>query len=874
MRNLFRKERAEKELDGELRAYVELVTDERIASGMTADEARRTALAEFGGMEQVKQAVRDKRAGAGLELFWRDLRFGFRQLVRNPGFTAAVVVTLALAIGANTAIFSIVNALLLRSLPYPHPERMGTIFARYSGSGDIAESRRSLDGEQWEGLRDNVPSLISGLSSGIASGVNLQAGQHVQYLLAGRVSEHYFDVLELRPLLGRTFTADEDRPHGSNAAVLSYSLWRNTFGSDPSIIGRAIRLKGDTYTVVGVLPASAHTPLDADVYTPLHASREGEGGGSNFEVITRLRDGATWPQADAELNHAWAERIARYLSRNPGGGVVYYSVPLQKGESAELRPQALALMMASGFILLIACANLAGLTLVRMARRSAEIATRMALGASAWQIQKQLWIENLVLALMGGAAGIGVGFVALRGLLSLLPRGFLPVTNIPLDGRVLGFTLAVTLLTSVLFGMLPALALRRADLRSSISSRGLVSGERLRLRQILIAGEMALSIVLLAGSGLLIRTLIHLETLPPGFNSNGVMAAKASLDDVRYHDQSSFVRLIDESLAAMRQIPGVKSAGMGLSLPYERALNGGVTLHDGPLAGKQVGTDQVYASPGYFETLEMPLLAGRTFRASDGPKTQPVAIVNQTFARKFLPGINPVGRTLDNGMMIVGVVSDVQLSSGLSPVAPLESEETMYFPAAQMDPGALAMVHAWFQPSWIVRTEGPVEGLTGQMQRALATVEPGLPFSGFYAMSDLRAQTLATQRIEVALLSAMAGLALLLSAVGIFGLVSSTVTQRTREIGIRIALGSTVSHAMARVAGSGAGAALVGLVVGLGLCAVTLRAMHSVLYGVGVYDPVSLGAVVATLLAITALASALPALRVARIDPARTLREE
>lgn len=804
----------------------------------------------------------------------QDLKFAARQLSRNPGFTATVIVTLALSIGANTAIFSIVNALMLRSLPYPHPGRMGTIFARYSGSGGVAESRRALDGEMWEGLRDNVPSLISGLSSGIASGVNLQAGQHVEYLHAGRVSEHYFDVLELRPLLGRTFTADEDRPHGSNAAVLSYSLWRNTFNSDPSIVGRAIRLKGDTYTVVGVLPASAHTTLNADVYTPLHASREGEGAGTNFEVITRLRDGATWQQADAELNHAWAARIAHYVSRNPGGRIVYYSVPLQKGETSELRPQAMALMLAAGFILLIACANLAGLTLVRMARRSAEIATRMALGASTWQIQKQLWIENLLLACVGGAAGVGVGFLALRGLLSLLPQNFLPIASVPLDGRVLAFTAAVTLLTSMLFGMLPALALRRADLRSSIASRGLVSGERLRLRQLLIAGEMALAVVLLAGCGLLIRTLVHLETLPPGFNADGVMTAKASLDDARYHDPAAFRRLVEESTAAMERIPGVKSAGMGLTLPYERTLNGGVTLHDGPEAGKEVGTDQVYASPGYFETLDMPLIAGRFFLNSDGPSSQPVAIVNRTFARKFFPGIDPVGRTLDNGMRIVGVVGDVQLSSGLDQIAPLQSEETMYFPAAQMDGQGLALAHTWFQPSWIVRTAHPIDGLTGQMQRALTSVDPGLPFSGFYAMNDLRAETLAMQRIEVALLSAMAGLALLLSAVGIFALVSSTVTQRTREIGIRIALGSTIRQAMAHVAGSGAGAALLGLVVGLALCSVSLRAMRSVLYGVGVYDPLSLVAVVLTLLAVTVLASTVPALRVARIDPARTLREE
>jgi macrolide transport system ATP-binding/permease protein len=805
--------------------------------------------------------------------FKQNLKFALRQLVRNPGFTLTVIVTLALSIGANTAIFSIVNALMLKSLPYAQPERMGVIFARITGS-DSYDGIRWIDGEQWEALRDNVPSLISAVTSGIAAGANLQAGERVQYLHAGRVSARYFDVLSIQPLFGRTFTQDEDRPHGPKAAVLSYGAWRNIFASDRSIVGQPIRLKGEAYTVVGVLPAGAVTPLNADLYTPLQPTRDGEGAGTNYGAITRLRDGATWQQADSEINRAWAARTAKFMGRHPGSQVIYYSVPLQKGASAELRPQALTLMLAAGCILLIACANLAGLTVVRMARRSSEIATRLALGASSWQVQKQLWIENLLLACIGGAAGVGVGFLALRGLLSLLPENFLPVAGVPLDGRVLWFALGVTLLTSVLFGMLPALAVRRVDLRSSIASRSLSGSERLRLRQLLIGGEVALSVVLLSGSGLLIRTLIHLETLPPGFNPDGVLAAKASLDDARYHSRPEFLKLVEESTAAIRRIPGVKNAAMGLSLPYERALNDGITLRDGSQAGQQVGADSIYASPGYFETLEIPVVAGRTFLDSDGPATQPVAIVNSTFARKFYHGESPLGRTINKNTVIVGVVADVPLASGLNPIAPLMSEETIYLPVAQFPEEGLAVVHTWFQPSWIVRTAAPVDGLTGQMQRALASVAPGLPFSGFYSMNDLRAQTLVMQRIEVALLGTMAGLALLLSAVGIFALVASMVAQRTREIGIRIALGSTIRQAMARVAGPGVRASALGLLAGLVLCAIALRAMRSVLYGVGVYDAPTIAAVVLTLLAITLAASTAPALRIARIDPAKTLREE
>jgi predicted permease len=800
------------------------------------------------------------------------LRFAARQLRRNPGFAVTVIITLALSIGANTAIFSLVNALILKSLPYVHPEQMGTIYARVTGTHS-ADEPINIDGERWELLRDNVPALISAVS-GATSGVNLRAGSHVQYVHDGRVSARYFDVLALQPIIGRNFSEDEDRPHGPKAVILSYSVWRNLFGADQGILSQAILLKSEPYVVVGVLPQDATTPLNADVYTPLQPSREGEGGGTNFDVITRLRDSATWQEGDSEINRAWALRAQRFEKNNPGAHLTYYSVPLQRGETDSLRPQVLALMLAAGFILLIACANLAGLTLVRMLRRTSEVATRLALGASGWQIQKQFWIENLLLALVGGTVGVGLGFLALRGLLLLLPEHFLPVASIPLDSRVMGFTLVVSLLTSILFGMLPALAARKVDLRSSMASRAGSTLASLRLRQTLIAGEVALTVVLLAGSGLLIRTLIHLETLSAGFNPNGIMTAKASLDDVRFHDVGAFAKLLDQSTAAMRQIPGVQNAAVGLSLPYERALNEGVTLSDGKEAGHQDGTDVVYVTPGYFDTLQMPVLAGRVFTDADSSSAQHVAIVNQAFARKFYGGSNPVGRYVNKDTLIVGEVADVSVSSGLYQGAPLMSEQAMYVPAAQVNRQLLALVHVWFQPDWVVRTTAPVEGLTAEMQRALARVDPNLPISGFYSMKDLLARTLATQRIEVALLGAMAGLALLLSAVGIFALVANMVAQRTREIGIRMALGSTVGQAMVQVGRSGAGASCVGLFVGLVLCAGALRVMRSVLYGVGVYDAATLSTVVLALLLVTLLATALPTLRIAKIDPANTLREE
>ena len=879
MKNLFLARRVEAELDEEVRAHLEMLVEEKVRAGMMAENARREARIELGGVDQVKEQVHEVRSGRSLETFFQDFRFGLRMLLKSPGFTLTVILTLALSVGANTAIFSLVNALLLKNLPYAHPERMGTIYTRISGSKP-SDERHNLNGEQWELLRDQVPALISGLS-GSTTGVNLKAGSSVQYVRNGRISARYFDVLALQPVMGRTFSEDEDRPHGPKAVVLSFSLWRNVFGGDSKIVGQSILLKSQPHTVVGVLPQGAVTPLNADVFTSLQANRDGEGRGTNFQVVTRLHEGATWQEADAQINRTWSQRANRYDSEgSPGASVSYYSVPLQKGQTDSLRPPVLALMISAGFILLIACANLAGLTLVRMLRRTAEVATRKALGASSWQIQRQFWVENLLVALVGGGVAVGVAFLALRLLLSLLPEHFLPVASVSLDGRVLSFTLALSVMTSLLFGMLPALAARKVDFRSSMGERTVAAIGSPRLRQALIAGEVALTVVLLAGAGLLIRSLIHLETLPPGSNPEGLLVAKASLDDVRYHDPATFRKLLDQSISAIREIPGVQSAAVGSNLPYEFTGNDRVTLSDGKEAGYEGGADWVYVTPGYFETLQMPLLAGRVFTEADGPDAQTVAVVNHAFARKFYGGGNPVGRYINKDTVVVGEVADVPLSSGLDPVAPLQTEETLYVPAAQLDQRSsrnhpiLSFVHVWIQPNWVVRTAGPVEGLTGSMQRALGSADASLPFSGFYSMKDLLARTLATQRIEVALLGALAALALLLSAVGVFGLVANMVSQRTREIGIRMALGSSVRQAMLQIGRAGIAASALGAVLGLAMSAGALRAMRSVVFGVGVYDASTLSTVVIALALVVSAATILPALKIAKIDPARTLRDE
>lgn len=809
-----------------------------------------------------------------MDIIRQNVSFAVRQLRRYPGFSLTVIVTLALAIGANTAIFSVVNALLLKSLPYSHPERMGTIYTRKQGV-EVSDERHHLNGEQFELLTDRVPALISAISATGSSGVNLRVGTQVQYVHAARVSAHYFDVLAIQTVLGRNFSQTEDLPNGPKTAILTYSLWRTAFGADRNVVGQSFLLRGEPYTAIGVLPEGAVTPLNADLYTALQASRRGEGGGTNFDCITRLRDGATWEEADAEINRAWSHRSVMYeLMDDPRVKVSYHSVPLQKGATDWLRPQMIGLMTAAGLILLIACANLAALTLVRVIQRRTEVATRLALGASQWQIQKQFWIENLLLACVGGAAGVLVGLVGLRAIQTMLPQHFLPAATVPLDEHVLMFTAAVSVLTSVLCGMLPAFASRRFDLRTGLAGRAVTIGDRLRLRQGLISGEVALTVVLVACAALLIRTLIHFETLPQGFDPTGVMTAKASLDDARYHDPATFRKLLAESTDAMRRIPGVKYSAVGLALPYERTLNDGLTLSDGPQAGHQIQTDLTYVTAEYFRALQIPLLAGRYFSESDGPDTQHVAIVNQSFAKKFFPGNDPIGHYVDKETRIVGIVPDVPVMPGLGVEAPLSGEEAMYIPATQLDPRGMALLHTWFQPSWVVRTSRPLEGLTAQMQSALAGVDPNLPFSGFYSMRDLLARSLALQRVEVALLTAMAGLALLLSAVGIFALVANAVAQRRREMGIRIALGSTMQQAMIQVGAPGLRAAALGTIAGLLLAAGALRMMRTLVYGMQVYDATAIIGIVLILAIIAVTATLIPTLRIAGIDPAQTLREE
>ncbi|HEY6249084.1 MAG TPA: ABC transporter permease, partial [Candidatus Angelobacter sp.] len=807
-----------------------------------------------------------------------EARYALRQLRHSPGFTITVLLTLTLAIGVNTAVFSIVDAMLLRPLPYPQPERLASVVTQINGEdGDGISTGQ--DGEAWELVQDQASSLIAAAYKIGASGVNLQTSTSVRYVHEQRVSASYFDVLGIHPFLGRSFSREEDLPGGPPVVLLSYELWKSVFNLDREILGKAIRLKGEPFTVVGVLPAGTITASPAaDLWTPLRPKRTGEGEGINYSVVVRLKDGANWAQADTELARL---RPASFAIRtgNHKVNLWLYAMPLQERLAYEGSDAVLILMCAVGAILLIACANLAGLLLVRVMQRGPEIATRMALGATHSTILRQLMMEPLMLAAAGGVAGLALATASMNSLTTILSSDVRIMGNLALDGRILGFTVATTFCATLLIALFPALELRRAELRVSMagSGRSVAHTGRRRTRQALIAAEVAFTVVLLAGAGLLIRTLVHLQTMPPGFDAHNVLTAQASLNDAHYRDAAAFQKLVRDSIAAMKEIPGVDSAAMGLSLPYEHALNTGVDFLD--IGEKPVNyvSNEVYVTPEYFATLRIPVLAGRTFAETDAAGTQPVCIVNLRFARRYLDGLKAIGhhlRTEDITYEVVGIVGDVIHPPGISYPGPLTTEPTFYVPATQTNQGALNMYHVWFQPSWIVRTRGPIEGLPAAMQKALAKADPNLPFSGFHQIGELENEALDRQRMEVFLMGVLAGLALVLSMIGIYGLVSNLVTQRTREIGIRMALGSTLQRTMMEIAKFGIVAAGCGAAAGLGLTVLAVRVLSSELYGVRPNDPVTFAATLALLLGVVLVACFAPTARIAKIDPASTLRAE
>ena len=806
-------------------------------------------------------------------LLWKDIRFAFRQLRKTPAFTAVVLATLALCIGINAAIFSVLDAVLLKTVPYPDPDRLALLVTAH----DNGEVNDSQTGSLFEAVRRDA-SLIEIAAYSGDNGVNFASGNRAEFVQQQRVSTGYFRVLGVPPQFGREFTPAEDVPRGPAVAILSYEFWQRTFQGDAGAIGRAINLRGEPYTVVGVMPRGFRTTVPADLWTPLRPQTTGEGGGSNYGVIARLKPGATWSSANGQL-----KAISQALKDSPGFPREYRDfeeqvVPLQKALTGDSRTQLLLTWGAVLMVLIIGCVNIAGLMLARAGSRHREVATRMAVGASRAGIVRQLLVESVLLAMGGCAIGIALGIKALAWLKFLGADRLEMWHPITLDARVVAAMLGVAFLTALLFGLAPAVRTSRVDIRSVLveGGRGMAGGRRHWTRNVLVAIEVALSLVLLVSAGLLVRTLEYLNGLNPGFDGRNVISAEASLQDARYATSGAVNLLYRRTLDRIRAIPGVESAAVALTLPYERPLNDGFKAVDGDDT-KMHGVEVVYVTPGYFETLRIPLRQGRGIRETDGAGGAPVAVASEALVRKYFarhPAVGGHVRMEGATIELVGVAGDVQQHSGLGNFGPLSVQPTLYVAASQQGDKFLQVVHTWFAPKWVIRAPGNAAAIETQVQAAVAAADPLLPVAKFKTVDDLRGSITLDQRYRATLFSIVAGLALLLAALGLSGLISQAVNERTHELGVRLALGANARQAILTMVRPGLLLAVAGVAAGYGLSRIAAGMLKHLLWGVRPADPVTFIATSAILLLVAALASVTPALRILRIDPAQTLRGE
>lgn len=809
---------------------------------------------------------------------WKDLRFALRQLRRSPGFAAVVLATLGLAIGANTAVYSVLDAVLFRGVPYPEPDRLAALRATRIFQGRVSDSDQT--GRQFLLVRDAAPGLDAAAFSD-EQGVNFAAGNRPEYVQQQRVSAGFFHAIGVAPQFGREFTRAEDVPGGPALAVLSHRFWERVFHGDPHAIGRTITLRGEPYTVIGVMPRDFHAAAQIDVWTPLHPTVDGEGGGSNYGAIARLKPGVS--QAEAEGQLAAISHVIEEMRATNGSDKARFEerlVPYQTSLTADVRTQLLLTWGAVLAVLLIGCVNIAGLLLARARERSREIATRLAVGGSRAQIVRQLLAESLVLSLAGCVVGIAAGSFAIDGLKRMGAAQFELWHPIELDWRVAMAMLALAVGTSIIFGLAPAIASSRLDIRSVLVEGGRgVAGRRTHwTRGALVAGEVALSLVLLVAAGLLVRTVAYLHDVRPGFDARNVMAAEASLQDKRYETSAAVGRLFRESLDAIRRIPGVESAAVALSLPYERPLNSGFRIIDGRNERGEIA-DWVYATPGYFAAMRIPILRGREFRESDDAQAAKVLVVSQSFSTRYFPEGGAIGHHMVCGRNdtceIVGIAGDVRQHSGITGEdGPLSIEPTIYFPAAQTTDGFVKLAHTWISPKWVIRTGGAVRGLEGRVQSAIASVDPMLPVAHFRTMDELRGRYTNQQQYLAMLFSVLAGLAVLLAAIGLYALIGRGIVERQHEIGVRLALGATARHAMVEAMRPGLLLSGAGIVAGAAISMATVRMLKSLIWGVQPTDVANFLVTAGILLVVTVAASLVPALRILRLDPAETLRSE
>jgi predicted permease len=879
LRSLFRWAQADRELDDELRDHLERKTEEYVAQGMTPEVARRRARLDLGGIEQTKEKCRDARRVNYVENLIQDLRYALRMLVRNPGFTGVAVLTLGLGIGANTAIFSVINGVLLRPLPYAQPNRLFFVFesnpeAHFTtfpmSTGDFLD-HRSQD------------TLVS-LAAYTRSDLQLAANDRPERLIGMRVSAGFFHVLGFAPQIGREFIEREEMKGNDREVVLSHSLWERRFGADPQIVGQTVTLSGQPFTIVGVMPAGlqhvggGYHALphgeNVDIWWPTTLDPQ-QRGTHYHNIIGRLAASATIEQANTQMN-ATAERLAQLYPDADRGWHVKLE-PLREEIVGHVRPVLFVLLGAAGFVLLIACVNVANLLLARAAARQRELAVRVALGANRRRLVGQMLTESVAVALAGGLIGIALAAWGVAVLRRLDPVSLPRTDAITVDRAVYLFTFLLTLATVVLFGLIPALQASKSDVNDAFkeSGRSTSAGMRHeRLRRSLVVAEIGLSFLLLVGAGLLMRTLVRLQRMDPGFRPDHVLTFGLSLPQALYDQQraAQFYEQLDTNLS---RLPGVTAVGANTDLPWTGSDENAEFMIEGRPQENDNETHARYhgVTPGYFRAIGVPLIAGRFFRDADKNDTPNVLLINQAMAERFWPGQSAVGKRVTwsdhpkdrDWFTIVGVVGNVKDT----PMS-LAAEPAFYWAVSQM-PGITQQGEGM---SVAIKSTQSPSALVGSVRRVIAQLDPNLPMAEVRPLNQIASSAVAGNRLTLQLVGLFAVLASMLAAVGIYGVISYTMQQRVHEIGIRMAIGARQQQILRLVMGDASRMAAYGVLIGAVSGLMLTRLLTSLLYGVAPNDPATFVAVAVMSSGVALLSSYLPARRATRVDPMIALRYE
>jgi putative ABC transport system permease protein len=873
---LLRRERFDREMSEEMRFHLEMKAEEYVEGGMTPEEALNAARRQFGNQTRLQEASREVWSFRMIETLLKDVRYAARVLLKSPGFTAVAVVTLALGIGANTAIFSVVNSVLLRPLPYPNAGRIAAIQElNEKGTRVQVTAANFLDWRRQNTVFERLAAILS-------RPANLAVGEEAERVNLAMTSADFFEVFGVRPQLGRLFLPEDERAGHAPVAVLSHGLWLKHFGGDPSTVGRSVTLDGQTYTIIGVAPAGFEYPDKTAVWVPPfqlvptlgpQMDVESTRGFGFLSAVGLLKPGVSVRQADDEMAVITARLRQQYPEANNNRFDRVES--LRANIVGESGTALLLLLGAVGLVLLIACANVANLMLARAASRVKEVAVRLALGATRLRLVRQLLVESVLLALVGGGAGLLLGWWGVGMLRGLLPSDFPRAQAIGVDLRVLGFTFLVSLLTGVLFGLAPALRATKTDLNESLKEGGrggAGDGRSSRVRSLLVVSEVALSLVLLVGAGLLFRSFLRLQEVELGFRPEHILTFSIAPSGPNFTRDPQYSAFYSQVAGRVGALPGVTAVGVINTLPLSKGPTSGFQVEGQTQLPKDRWPRVNYrsVSPDYFRAVGVPVLKGRAFDAHDDPSAPPVVIVNQSLARRDFPGEDPVGKRINLGGVtsngqplwweIVGVVGDVRSLELRS-----EAEPELYTSYLQ-DPFA--------GMSYVVRASVGPEGLIPSVREVVREVDRAQPVTDFREMEQIVNEAAAQPRFNSLLLAAFAGLSLLLAAAGIYGVMSYGVTQRTREIGLRMALGAQGRDVLRLVVGRGMGLTLLGVGLGLAASFGLTRVLRSLLFGVSETDPLTFAGVSLVLALVAFLACLVPARRAAKVDPMVALRYE